>query len=152
MEARKKEGRYERIYKQLQALLTATENRDARMATVAAVLHHKMDHFFWTGYYCLDTDGVLTVKSYQGPVACQVLKKDTGVCWTAINRSEPVLVADVGEFPGHIACDSRSNAEIVIPLRDKNGRIYGVLDVDSKEKGAFDQTDQNWLQKITELI
>ncbi len=152
MDQKKKAGRYQRIYAQLQELLIATSNRDARMATVAAVLHHKMDYFFWTGYYCLDEQGELTVKNYQGPVACQVLAKNTGVCWTGINRGEAIVVKDVHEFPGHIACDSRSNSEIVIPLKNPDGSIYGVLDVDSKEKAAFDETDERWLSRIVELL
>lgn len=152
MEANKKEGRYRRIFDQLKELLTATGNPDARMATIAAVLHHKMDYFFWTGFYCLDRDGILTVKSYQGSVACQVLKKDTGVCWTGINQKKSIVVEDVHEFPGHIACDSRSNSEIVVPLRDAQGKIYGVLDVDSREKSAFDEVDEKWLSEIVDLI
>lgn len=151
MDQKKKEGRYSRIYLQLQQLLTATENTEARMATVIAVLHHKMDYYFWTGFYCLD-NGVLTVRSYQGPVACQVLKHNTGVCWASINSNQTVVVPDVHQFPGHIACDSRSNSEIVVPVRDREGEIFGVLDVDSKDLNSFDETDASWLQKIIELI
>ncbi len=151
MDSKKKEGRYGRIYKQLESLLTATENTESRMATTVAVLHHKMDYFFWTGFYCLD-GGVLTVRTYQGPVACQVLKKDNGVCWSTINGKETVIVSDVHQFPGHIACDSRSNSEIVVPIRSKSGEIFGVLDVDSKELNSFDEVDAMWLEKIVELI
>jgi len=151
MEKSKKEGRYARIFEQLQDLLKATQNIDARMATVVAVLHHKMDYFFWTGFYCLD-NSVLTVKTYQGPVACQVLKKDTGVCWAGINQNETIVVPDVHAFPGHIACDSRSNSEIVVPIRTKSGEVFGVLDVDSKELASFDETDARWLEKIVNLI
>ena len=121
------------------------------MATICAVLHHKMDGFFWTGFYCL-TEGELIVQTYQGPVACQILKKDTGVCWAAINQQKTVVVADVHLFPGHIACDSRSNSEIVVPLRNAQGGIVGVLDVDSEKKGTFDDTDALWLEKITALV
>jgi GAF domain-containing protein len=110
-----------------------------------------MDYFFWTGFYCLDK-GVLTVRTYQGPVACQVLKKDTGVCWAVINKKETVIVPDVHQFPGHIACDSRSNSEIVVPIRNKTGEIFGVLDVDSKELDSFDEVDAGWLEKIVGLI
>lgn len=152
MEAQKKDGRYRRIFDQLEDLLTATANRDARMATIAAVLHHKMDYFFWTGFYCLDENNDLIVKSYQGPLACQVLKKDTGVCWAGINQKKSIVVKDVDEFPGHIACDSRSSSEIVVPLRDTQGEIYGVLDLDSREKGAFDEVDEKWLSQIVSLI
>lgn len=151
MDENKKEGRYSRMYKQLQQLLTATQNLESRMATVVAVLHHKMDTFFWTGFYCLD-QGVLTVRTYQGSVACQVLKNEMGVCWSGIKKQEPVVVPDVNEFPGHIACDARSKSEIVIPIRNKEGDIFGVLDVDSKDLDAFDQVDARWLQKIVDLI
>lgn len=151
MDQKKKEGRYSRIYQQLQQLLTATNNLEARMATVIAVLHHKMDYFFWTGFYCLD-QGVLTVRTYQGPVACQVLKKDTGVCWAAINQKQTIIVPDVHDFPGHIACDSRSNSEIVVPIRNAAGEIFGVLDVDSKDLNSFDDTDALWLGKIIAMI
>jgi GAF domain-containing protein len=151
MDKKKKEGRYSRVYKQLEELLTATKNLEARMATVVAVLHHKMDYFFWTGFYCLD-NGILTVRTYQGPVACQVLIGDTGVCWAAINNKETIIVPDVRQFPGHIACDSRSNSELAVPIRNKAGEIFGVLDVDSKELDSFDEVDAGWLEKIIELI
>ena len=151
MDKKKKEGRYSRIYKQLAGLLKATDNLESRMATIVAVLHHKMDYFFWTGFYCLD-NGVLTVRTYQGPVACQVLKKDTGVCWASINQKETIIVPDVHQFPGHIACDGRSNSEIVVPIKNQNGEIYGVLDVDSKELDSFDEVDAAWLEKIVGLI
>jgi len=151
MDPKKKDGRYSRIFKQLEGLLTATKNRESRMATVVAVLHHKMDYFFWTGFYCLDKDE-LTVRTYQGPVACQVLKKDTGVCWASINSKQTVIVADVHQFPGHIACDARSNSEIVVPIKNKAGEIVGVLDVDSKDLNSFDEVDALWLEKIVGLI
>ncbi len=150
MNQNKKEGRYERIYSQLQGLLTKTTNAEARMATLCAVLHHKMDGFFWTGFYCL-TDGELIVRCYQGPVACQVLAKNTGVCWAGINGRATVVVPDVHLFPGHIACDSRSNSEIVVPLF-RDGEVVGVLDVDSDQKGTFDEVDARWLEKIVALV
>lgn len=151
MEEKKKTGRYERIYKQLQELLTATENPVAKMATIAAVLSHKMDYFFWSGFYTI-IDGELTVGPYQGPVACQILKKNTGVCWAGINENKTIVVPNVHKFPGHIACDSRSNSEIVVPLKDKQGNAYGVLDIDSKHFNSFDEVDAEWLEKIVELI
>ncbi len=151
METNKKEGRYRRIYTQLQELLKKSDDLDARLATIAAVLHHKIDYFFWTGFYLL-RQGELIVRCYQGPLACQVLEKNKGVCWAAINRGESMVVYDVHLFPGHIACDSRSTSEIVVPLRNKQGEITGVLDIDSKEKGSFDETDRVWLEKIAELL
>jgi L-methionine (R)-S-oxide reductase len=151
MDTNKKEGRYFRIHKQLSELMAKSKNINARMATIIAVLHHKMDTFFWTGFYLPDK-GEMTVYMYQGPVACQVLEKNKGVCWAAFNKKETVVVEDVHQFPGHIACDSRSNSEIVIPLKNRAGEIIGVLDVDSTEKNAFDATDAKWLEKILDLI
>ncbi len=145
-----KEGRYSRIYSQLVDLLKDKPNLNARMATIVAVLHHKMNYFFWTGFYLLD-EGELIVGPYQGSLACIKLKKNTGVCWASVNLGQTVIVADVHEFPGHIACDSRSNSEIVVPLTDKSGKIIGVLDVDSKEFGSFDEVDAEWLEKIIRI-
>jgi L-methionine (R)-S-oxide reductase len=151
MDKIKKEKRYSRIYGQLSELVLKSTSTAARMATIIAVLHHKMDRFFWTGFYIIE-NGEMTVNMYQGPVACQVLEKNRGVCWAAFNRKETVVVEDVHQFPGHIACDSRSNSEIVVPLKNSEGEIIGVLDVDSKEKAAFDELDARWLGKIIELI
>jgi GAF domain-containing protein len=151
MEDKKKEGRYSRIYSQLSKLVLKSNNQSARMATIIAVLHHKMEYFFWTGFYLID-DGKMTVNIYQGPVACQILEKDKGVCWAAFNKNETVVVDDVHAFPGHIACDSRSSSEIVVPFKNKAGDIIGVLDVDSSEKEAFSEVDARWLEKILGLV
>jgi L-methionine (R)-S-oxide reductase len=151
MESQKKKNHYLRIYRQLKDLLVKSDDIDARMATIVAVLHHKMETFFWTGFYCLK-EGELIVKTYQGPVACPVLKKNTGVCWTGINQGSTLIVPDVRLFPGHIACDSRSKSEIVVPLRDTKKRIIGVLDVDSALLNAFDQVDAENLEKIAALL
>ncbi|MFW5832107.1 MAG: GAF domain-containing protein [Prolixibacteraceae bacterium] len=151
MEDKKKEGRYSRIYKQLSELVLKSHSSSPRMATIIAVLHHKMDYFFWTGFYLIE-NGEMTVNIYQGPVACQILEKDKGVCWAAFNQKETIIVEDVHRFPGHIACDTRSNSEIVVPLKNREGEFIGVLDVDSSEKSAFNQTDAKWLEKILELV
>lgn len=151
MEDKKKDGRYSRIYQQLETLVKKSNSTQARMATIVAVLHHKMEYFFWTGFYLID-NGEMTVSIYQGPVACQILEKDKGVCWAAFNKKEIVVVEDVHLFPGHIACDSRSNSEIVVPFKNRGGEIIGVLDVDSSEKAAFSEVDSRWLEKILELV
>jgi len=143
--------RYERISAQLAELFSKTFNRTARMATIAALLHHKMPHHFWTGFYLLDK-GELTVGPYQGSLACLVLEKGKGVCWAGILRRETVIVPDVHQFPGHIACDSRSRSEIVVPLFDKNNEVWGVLDVDSRSLDAFSDVDKEWLEKIVRMI
>jgi len=151
MEDIKKEGRYNRIYQQLETLVRKSNNTQARMATIIAVLHHKMEYFFWTGFYLID-EGKMTVNIYQGPVACQILEKDKGVCWAAFNKKETIVVEDVHQFPGHIACDSRSNSEIVVPFKNHDGEIIGVLDVDSSDKASFTDVDARWLEKILELV
>ena len=151
MDKLKKRSRYQRLYKQLKELFKEQQNPVARMATVAALLHHKIDYYFWTGFYLLD-QGKLIVGPYQGPVACIKLKKDTGVCWAGINTEKAVIVPDVHQFPDHIACDSRSSSEIVLPIRDPEGRIVGVLDVDSRELDSFDEVDAEELEQILSLI
>lgn len=151
MDSKKKEGRYKRIHDQLAELVKKSNDQQARMATIVAVLHHKMEYFFWTGFYLLK-EGELTVNIYQGPVACQILEKNKGVCWAGLNKRETVIVEDVHSFPGHIACDSRSQSEIVIPFKDVDGNIIGVLDVDSKDKNSFDNIDGYWLERILKLV
>ena len=143
--------RYQRIYVQLAELCSKTTNTTARMASTAALLHHKMPHFFWTGFYLLDK-GELTVGPYQGSLACLVLEKGKGVCWAGVQRRRTVIVPDVHKFPGHIACDSRSNSEIVVPLFAAAGKVWGVLDVDSKAHDAFSDVDRDWLEKIVRII
>jgi len=147
----KKAGRYERIIIQLEELLSKPGDINSRMATISSVLHHKMDGFFWTGFYMLN-NGELMVRLYQGPIACQVLKKDTGVCWAGINQQKTIVVANVHDFTDHIACDARSQSEIVVPVCDKKEEIVGVLDVDSSELNTFDETDQHYLEKIVAMI
>lgn len=143
--------KYDRLYEQIRQYIQSTEDIWARLATMEAVLHHKMQAFFWTGVYILQ-DGELIVRSYQGPVACQKLKKDTGVCWAAIHSGKTQIIPDVEEFPGHIACNSASKSEIVIPLRDRKGNIFGCLDVDSEKLNAFDGDDETGLKKILSLL
>ncbi len=151
MNDKKKEGRYQRIFVQLQELLKKTDDPLARMASICAVLHHKMEHFFWTGFY-LHKDGKLIVGPYQGPVACQELEKDKGVCWAAVNTGAPMVVPDVHAFPGHIACDSRSKSEITLPVFDGQGAIFAIFDVDSDQTGSFNEVDRSFLEKILALI
>ncbi|MBI9032169.1 GAF domain-containing protein [bacterium] len=143
-------ARYQRIADQLEELFQKTDNFNARMATTCALLHHKFNYYFWTGFYSL-IDGQLTVQTYQGPVACLVLKKRLGVCWASINEKKSIIVSDVEKFPGHIACDSRSKSEIVIPLI-KNNEVLAVLDIDSKELNSFDDEDREGLEIIIKLL
>ena len=151
MNAERKRGRYQRIREQLAEVLTVTEDPIARMATIVGLLHHKMDSFFWTGFYRL-VQGQLLLGPYQGPLACQNLPKDKGVCWAAVNRKETIVVPNVHEFPGHTACDARSNSEVVVPCRNAQGEIFAVLDVDSDKLNSFDQIDAQELEKIVALL
>jgi L-methionine (R)-S-oxide reductase len=145
-----KQNRYKRVLVQIEELIQKTRDPLAIMSTIAAILHHKFDYYFWTGFYRLK-EKELTVCCYQGSVACLVLAKNTGVCWTAINEKKTQIVTDVCKFPDHIACDSRSASEIVIPVW-KDDAIVAVLDVDSKELDSFDEIDAEYLEKIVELI
>ena len=151
MKSEQKEGRYQRIFEQITELLTKTDNKISRMATIVAVLHHKFDYYFWTGFYLL-SDGDLLVGPYQGPLACQLLERNVGVCWAGVNQAKSIVVPDVHKFPGHIACSDSSNSEIVVPIFDKNNIVIGVLDVDSTQFDAFDETDRIWLEKICALV
>jgi L-methionine (R)-S-oxide reductase len=151
MDNRKKTGRYQRLVGQLEELTQKPGDPLSRMATICAVLHHKMDDFFWTGFYLLSDDRLL-VGPYQGPVACQELEKGKGVCWAAVRNATPVLVPDVHAYPDHIACDARSRSEITLPVFDTDGRIRAVMDVDAAKKDAFNETDSHYLKRIVTLI
>lgn len=144
-------ARYARIADQLRALFAKTEDPIARMATTAALLHHKMPRFFWTGFYRLQGDA-LVVGPYQGPLACALLRPPTGVCWAAVRRGESLLVPDVAAFPDHVACDARSQSEVVVLVRDRTGGIAGVLDVDSDRRAAFSEVDVKGLERIAGLL
>ena len=150
MDTLKKQGRYTRIVAQIESLLSKTDDPIARMATISAILYHKMDYFFWCGFYRVNGNKLI-VGPYQGPAACQVLE-GKGVCIASVEKREPMIVPDVEKFPGHIACDSRSKSEIVIPVYDNDGRIVAVLDVDSKELDSFDETDRKFLEKIVKQV
>jgi len=152
MSQKAKTGRYQRIYSQIEELIVATESPWSRMSTIAAILHHKFPAYFWTGFYYLDDQSDLIVGPYQGPVACLKLKKNTGVCWAGVNQEKSIVVGNVEEFPGHIACSSLSKSEIVIPVLNKKGQVVAVLDVDSRELNSFDDTDRIELEKIVSLI
>ena len=144
-------AKYDRLYEQIKCYIVTTDDIWARLATIEAVLHHKMQLFFWTGVYKL-IDDELIVRSYQGPVACQKLRHHVGVCWAAIKSGETVIVPDVSQFEGHIACNSMTKSEIVVPIRDKEGNIFACLDVDSDKLNAFDTEDKEGLTKILSLI
>jgi len=143
----RKLGRYLRIRERLDVELARCDDPIARMATTAALLHHRQPHFFWTGFYRRVGDE-LVVGPYQGSLACQTIPIGQGVCGTAFARAETLVVPDVHAFPGHIACDARSRSEIVVPYRDDHGDLAGVLDVDATAEAAFDEVDADQLEAI----
>ena len=147
----KRLGRYERIAAQLKGLIGGkSPTLLAAMATICALLHAKMPHHLWTGFYLVAGEDELHVGPYQGPVACQVLK-GRGVCLQCVATKKSVIVPDVDRFPDHIACDSRSKSEIVVPLVN-NGEVVAVLDIDSDHLRQFDEDDVAPLAKILELL
>ncbi len=147
----KRLARYERIYAQLQDLIAGkSPNLVAAMATMCAVLHHKMGHHFWTGFYFVADENELHVGPYQGAVACQVLR-DRGVCLHCARTRQPVIVPDVGQFSGHIACDARSRSEIALPVM-KGTQVIAMLDIDSDKPAQFDEDDVAPLTKILSLL
>jgi GAF domain-containing protein len=143
-------GRYQRIYDQLSDLIGQSPDLVAAMATICAVLHHKLPHHFWTGFYFVASEDELHVGPYQGPVACQVLKGH-GVCLHCARTRQPVVVPDVEQFPGHIACDARSRSEIALPIM-KDGQVVAVLDIDAVELAQFDEGDIAPLERILSLL
>ena len=147
----RRRARYDRIYRQLKALIEGkSPNLVAAMATICAVLHAKMPHHSWTGFYFVVGTDALCVGPYQGPAACQVLREG-GVCLHAVRTKAPVVVPDVGAFPGHVPCDPRSKSEIVVPIA-KDGEIVAVLDVDSNGFGQFSEADVAPLSRILSLL
>ncbi|NCO55484.1 MAG: histidine kinase [Bacteroidetes bacterium CG02_land_8_20_14_3_00_31_25] len=146
-----KEKRYSHIIEQLDELLKVTEFPFSRMATIAALLYNKLEEVSWTGFY-LKLQHELVVGPYQGPLACQKLKNATGVCWASFNQNKTIIVPDVHKFEGHIACDSRTNSEIVTPIYFRNGMISGVLDIDSKNFNNFDDIDAKCLEKLSKMV
>ena len=144
-------GLFDRLTKQILGLIAKTDDPVAHRATAVALLHHKVPGVSWTGFYFLRGQD-LVVEVYQGPVACLVLERHMGVCWAGIDREETLLVDDVEQFPGHIACDSKSRSEIVVPVRNVSGRVIGVLDVDSYHPGHFTEAHREGYESIVRLL
>ena len=141
---------YDLLAKQLNSLLEGVDKEVSKLANVSAFLFNSLEDVSWLGFYLVDKD-CLYLGPFQGKVACTVIPVGKGVCGTSIARKETILVSNVHEFPGHIACDSESNSEIVIPIY-KNKDIYGVLDIDSKSLNRFSELDRIGLEKIASVI
>ncbi len=144
-----KEEKYILLVKQCKALLEGESDEVARMANVAALIHETMG-FWWTGFYRVQGEE-LVLGPFQGPVACSRIAFGRGVCGTAWKERRTVIVPDVDQFPGHIACSSASRSEIVVPIiRDSS--VVAVLDIDSRELNTFDDTDRVYLEQIADII
>jgi GAF domain-containing protein len=145
-----KAARYAALAEEIAAVLAGEANAVARQATVASMLANAFEHYFWTGFYLVDPakPGELVVGPYQGTLGCLRIAFGRGVCGVAAAERRTVIVPDVDAFPGHIACDSRSRSEIVVPVIDAAGALIGVFDVDSTELAAFDEADAAGLERI----
>lgn len=146
-----KKEKYAEVFRMIQSVVEGESDMVANMANVAALLHEEFG-FWWTGFYRVEQESKqLVLGPFQGPVACTRISFGKGVCGTAWERAETVIVPDVHQFPGHIACSSASNSEIVVPVF-QGKKVIAVLDIDSTEFNTFDQTDKEWLEKIVSLI
>ena len=145
-----KEEKYELLVSQIRALIEGENDVIAVMSNVAAAIHQTMG-FWWTGFYRVKNEE-LVLGPFQGPVACMHIPYGKGVCGTAWQRAETVVVEDVEQFPGHIACSSESKSEIVVPVFDGDGKVTAVLDIDSEKLATFDDTDRRYLEEICRLL
>ena len=144
-----KAEKYALLYKQIEALVEGESDTIANMANIAAMIHHTFS-FWWTGFYRV-CGQELVLGPFQGPLACSRISYGRGVCGTAWKQQQTQVVPDVELFPGHIACSSLSRSEIVVPVW-RNGEIVAVLDIDSEHLSTFDTIDQEWLEKIVQLL
>jgi len=149
-----KEQKYKQLLKEAAALLDGENDLIANMANLAALIHEAMG-FWWTGFYIVRTgnDGTeqLVLGPFQGPIACTRIALGRGVCGTAWQRRETIVVPDVEKFPGHIACSSESRSEIVVPVFS-NDKVSAVLDIDSRYLNTFDETDARYLEQMVKLL
>ena len=149
--AGEKSALYAQCRESLAAMLEGENETLVILSSIVAVLHQSMPHYFWTGFYRV-VDGELCVGPYQGTPACLRIARGRGVCGTAWAEGRAIVVADVNEFPGHIACDARSVSEIVIPWKNRDGNVIAILDVDSTLRGAFDEVDLEALSALADAF
>ena len=145
-----KEEKYKLLKQQIEALVAGEDDSVSVMANVSAAIHQEMG-FFWTGFYIVKGDE-LHLGPFQGSVACMHIPFGRGVCGTAWQRAETIVVPDVEQFPGHIACSSLSRSEIVVPLFNTSREVVAVLDIDSRELNTFDDIDRYWLELIVRVV
>jgi L-methionine (R)-S-oxide reductase len=144
-----KEEQYKHLIPQIAALLEGETDLTANLANVCAALHEQFN-WLWVGFYLVKGEE-LVLAPFQGPVACTRIRKGRGVCGTAWQEKKTLIVPDVEQFPGHIACSSRSRSEIVVPII-RNDQVLGVLDVDSEQPASFDQIDQEYLTRVIDML
>tara|TARA_Y100000782_G_scaffold23395_1_gene25705 strand:- start:11701 stop:12174 length:474 start_codon:yes stop_codon:yes gene_type:complete len=154
VQTEQKQALYEEAEKELISITEGETDVTALMATVCCILSQKFDYYFWTGFYNVDPhkENELVVGPYQGTLGCLRIPFGRGVCGAAASKLETQVVADVHAFPGHIACDSRTNSEIVVPVTNADGQLIAVLDVDSVEANSFDETDRIALETLMQRI
>lgn len=140
---------YATLLPQLQSLIEGENDIIANMANISACIMGTF-HFWWVGFYRV-IDENLVLGPFQGPLACTRIKRGKGVCGTAWDKAETIVVEDVEKFPGHIACSSASRSEIVVPVI-RNGKVIAVLDIDSEHLNTFDSIDKEWLEKVAEIV
>lgn len=146
-----KEEKYAVLFEQIRSLAEGEDDVIANMANISSMIHQTFG-FWWTGFYRV-CGQELVLGPFQGPLACSRIRYGRGVCGTAWKEAETIVVADVDQFPGHIACSSASRSEIVVPVFDAEGKeVKAVLDIDSAELGTFDETDKIWLEKIVSVL
>lgn len=150
IDKRGKKEMYATLLPQIKALVEGESNRVANLANVAAALKQTFG-FFWVGFYLVE-DGELVLGPFQGPIACTRIRYGRGVCGTAWKEGKTLVVPDVDKFPGHIACNSASRSEIVVPIYNKEKEVVGVLDIDSDRLAEFDETDREWLERIVAVF
>ena len=144
--------KYKTVFEQIKSVVEDEDDMIANMANMSAMLHETFG-FWWTGFYRVDPESAqLVLGPFQGPVACTRIAFGKGVCGTAWERKGTVVVPDVHQFPGHIACSSLSRSEIVVPLYNKDGQVCAVLDIDSEHLATFDDIDRQYLEEICRLI
>jgi GAF domain-containing protein len=141
---------YSALNKELSALISGVPHPIANMANAASLLYNSLEDLNWAGFYLME-NGILVLGPFMGKPACIEIPVGKGVCGTAWERRETIVVPDVHKFPGHIACSSLSQSEIVVPIFHNN-EIHAVLDIDSKELATFDEVDKEWLEKIVTLL
>lgn len=146
-----KESKYQQLVLQIEALVENETEPVGVLANVASAIHHAFDNFFWTGFYLIQNK-VLRLGPFQGTPACYDIPVGKGVCGTAVAEDRTIVVDDVEQFPGHIACSALSRSEIVVPMRNACGAVVGVLDIDSTQYATFDAIDQRWLEKIVAIV